>query len=67
MQGGFYEGEMKNNGNQRKMMGKKRVKMKVSFEWRRGKNDDFVAVVSHEINRISECEMETRVKIWTEA
>ena len=32
MQGGLYEGEMRKNGNQRKMMGKKRVKIKVSFE-----------------------------------
>ena len=28
--------------------------MKVSFEWRKGKNDDFAAVSSHEISRTSE-------------
>ena len=28
--------------------------MKVSFEWRKGKNDDFAAVFSHEISRIFE-------------
>ena len=41
--------------------------MKVSFEWRRGKNDDFAAVLSHEISRISEYKIGTVVKIWTEA
>ena len=28
--------------------------MKVSFEWRKGENDDLAAVFSHEIGRISE-------------
>ena len=41
--------------------------MKVSFEWRRGKNDDFAVVFSHEINIISEYKNGTAMKIWTEA
>ena len=41
--------------------------MKVSFEWRKGKNDDFAAVFSHEINRISEYKKGKTTKIWTEA
>ena len=44
-------------------MGKKRLKMKVSFEWRKGKNDDFAAVSSHEIRRTSEYKMEIVMKI----
>ena len=63
MQGGLYEGEMRKNGNQRKMMGKKREKMKVIFEWEKGENDDFAAVSSHEISRISEYKMGTEMKI----
>ena len=46
---------------------KKGSKMKVSFEWREGKNDDFTAVCSHEINRTFEYKMGTTVKFWTEA
>ena len=34
--------------------GEKGEQMKVSFEWRKGKNDDFAAVFSHEISKISE-------------
>ena len=41
--------------------------MKVIFEWRKGKNDDFAAVFSHEISGISEYRMGTAVKIWTKA
>ena len=48
-------------------MEKKGSKMKVIFEWRKGKNDDFVAVSSHENNRNSEYKMGTTVKIWIEA
>ena len=48
-------------------MGKKGEKMKVSFEWRKGKNDDFAAVSSHEIGKTSEYKMGTTVNIWTEA
>ena len=48
-------------------MEKKGRKMKVSFEWRKGKNDDFVAVSSHENNRTSKYKMGRAVKIWTEA
>ena len=33
--------------------GEKGEKMKVIFEWRKGKNDDFAAVFPYEINRIS--------------
>ena len=32
-----------------------------------GENDGFLAVFSHEINRISEYKMGTTMKIWTEA
>ena len=48
-------------------MEKKGEKMKVSFEWRKGENDDFVVVFSHEINRIFQYKKGTAVKIWTEA
>ena len=41
--------------------------MKVSFEWRKGKNYDFAAVFSHEIIRIYEYKKGTASKIWTEA
>ena len=47
--------------------GEKGKQMKVSFEWRKGKNDDFAAVSSHEISRTFEYKMGTAVKIWIEA
>ena len=37
--------------------------MKVTFEWGKGKNDDFAAVFSHEINRIYEYKMGKAMKI----
>ena len=48
-------------------MEKKGSKMKVSFEWREGRDDHFTTVFYHENNRISEYKMETVKKIWTEA
>ena len=39
-------------------MEKKGRKMKVSFEWGEGKDDDFAAVSSHEISRTSEYKKE---------
>ena len=49
-------------------MEKKGSKMKVSFEWREGKNDDFAAVFSlMETAEIMSIKKGTTVKIWTEA
>ena len=43
-------------------MEKKGSKMKIIFEVGGGKNDDFTAVFSYEISRISEYKMETAMK-----
>ena len=43
--------------------GEKGEKMKVIFEWEKGENDIFSAIFSHEINRISEYKVGTKVKI----
>ena len=61
------KGKWETNGKQKNYMGMKGVKMKVSFERRKGKNYDFAAVFSYEINGISEYRMGTTVKIWIEA
>ena len=63
----FHEWKKGNHENRGVLWRKRGEKLRLIFEWRRGKKGFFAAVFSHEINRISECEMETTVKIWTEA
>ena len=68
MENDFHEWKKRNHENRGILWKKKGRKMKVSFEWRRGKNDDFAAVFSHEINKNFEYIKEgTTMKIWTEA
>ena len=43
--------------------GEKGEQMKVSFQWKKGKNDDFAAVSSHDFSRISKYKMGTTMKI----